>query len=660
MCHRRWLEPNHRLRNDEQSFDGSCELRSAPIPPSGSNILRQLEVLDTIEDGPWKKKSILFSLPYWEHLCLRHNQDVMHIEKNVSDNILGSLIGQEGKSKDKYKARLDLEDMGIRSVLHPKDRLGSSTKYLPKSCYQMTSSEKDAFLKVLKEMKIPDEYSCNLSRCVKLKQWKIIRMKSYDCQLLIQEFLPISIRGSLPNNVASVRIDLCYFFKELCSMVLNEHDIETLDSQVVTLLCEMEKNYPPSFFTIMVHLLIHLPSEVKIAGPVIYRWMCPIERFLLVLKSFVGNRAHPKGSIAEGYLAQECLTFCSLYLVGVVMKYNRPTRNYEGNENLTDSQEDSIFKTQGCPLGKKRQQGFYVKKRKRVKRVTLDKQTLEQAHRYALFNCDEVAPFREEHKDLLRKRNRASRLSPYEMDKLHCRIFNEWFRNRVAHLIDQGSTIITDHIKCLARIPEEVARRYTGYLINGYRFHTKEREKFLKTQNSGVVVTAKAMSYATTRDKQPIEREVNYFGALTEIIQLQYSGGYNVVLFKCDWIDINRGCKKDKFGHLTHKGDDILDDPFVLASQVKKAFYIKDERHRDWLVVKHVRRRDVFDMDDEWSFEKQQFDREVHAKNVISTCDTSNWVRNEVDDDGVDVTQKMENEEVQDELVDEHDGEDVF
>ena len=68
-------------------------------------------------------------------------------------------------------------------------------------------------------------------------------------------------------------------------------------------------------------------------------------------------------------------------------------------------------------------------------------------------------------------------------------------------MIEQGSTNMTDHVKCLARGPEEVVRRYTGYLINGYRFHTKEREKFLKTQNNGDVLTAKAMRYATTRDK---------------------------------------------------------------------------------------------------------------------------------------------------------------
>ena len=29
----------------------------------------------------WKKRSIFFELPYWEHNLVRHNLDVMHIEK---------------------------------------------------------------------------------------------------------------------------------------------------------------------------------------------------------------------------------------------------------------------------------------------------------------------------------------------------------------------------------------------------------------------------------------------------------------------------------------------------------------------------------------------------------------------------------------------------
>jgi hypothetical protein len=39
------------------------------------------------DDVVWKKKSIFFRLPYWKDNLLRHNLDVMHIEKNVMDNI---------------------------------------------------------------------------------------------------------------------------------------------------------------------------------------------------------------------------------------------------------------------------------------------------------------------------------------------------------------------------------------------------------------------------------------------------------------------------------------------------------------------------------------------------------------------------------------------
>ena len=48
---------------------------------------------------------------------MRHNLDVMHIEKNVMDNILGTLLNLKDQTKDNYKARLDLADM-IRSELH--------------------------------------------------------------------------------------------------------------------------------------------------------------------------------------------------------------------------------------------------------------------------------------------------------------------------------------------------------------------------------------------------------------------------------------------------------------------------------------------------------------------------------------------------------------
>ena len=53
----------------------------------------------------WKKRSIFFTLPYWEDHVLRHNLEVMHIEKNVVDNIIGTLLNLNGKTKDNLKAR---------------------------------------------------------------------------------------------------------------------------------------------------------------------------------------------------------------------------------------------------------------------------------------------------------------------------------------------------------------------------------------------------------------------------------------------------------------------------------------------------------------------------------------------------------------------------
>ena len=47
----------------------------------------------------WYKKSIFFELEYWSSLKLRHNLDVMHIEKNVCDNIVETLLSIKVRQK---------------------------------------------------------------------------------------------------------------------------------------------------------------------------------------------------------------------------------------------------------------------------------------------------------------------------------------------------------------------------------------------------------------------------------------------------------------------------------------------------------------------------------------------------------------------------------
>ena len=55
-----------------------------------------------------------------QDLVLRHNLDVMHIEKNVCDSIIGTLLNIKDKSKDGFNSRVDLIHLDIRKDLHPK------------------------------------------------------------------------------------------------------------------------------------------------------------------------------------------------------------------------------------------------------------------------------------------------------------------------------------------------------------------------------------------------------------------------------------------------------------------------------------------------------------------------------------------------------------
>ena len=75
MAHRRFLEIGHHFRTDS-SFDGIQELRIAPISPSGSVILSQVEHLNVtlgkknpFSSETWKKKSIFFICLIGNTIC---------------------------------------------------------------------------------------------------------------------------------------------------------------------------------------------------------------------------------------------------------------------------------------------------------------------------------------------------------------------------------------------------------------------------------------------------------------------------------------------------------------------------------------------------------------------------------------------------------------
>lgn len=95
-------------------------------------------------------------------------------------------------------------------------------------------------------------------------------------------------------------------------------------------------------------------------------------------KGYVRNKARPEGSIAEGYIADECMTFCSRYLGRAETRFSRRDRNYDGGE--AQQSELSIFTKTGKPLSK-----WVIKE--------LSFQDWKRAHLYILRNCEEVQPY---------------------------------------------------------------------------------------------------------------------------------------------------------------------------------------------------------------------------------------------------------------------------
>ena len=113
---------------------------------------------------------------------------------------------------------------------------------------------------------------------------KLVGLKSHDCHVLMQQLLPAAVRGILPEKVRVVITRLCFFINAICRKVVDPKQLDDLENEAVIVLCELEMYFPPSFFDIMVHLIVHLVREIRLCGPVFLRWMYPVERYMKVLK----------------------------------------------------------------------------------------------------------------------------------------------------------------------------------------------------------------------------------------------------------------------------------------------------------------------------------------------------------------------------------------
>ncbi|KAL6217008.1 hypothetical protein ACLB2K_010226 [Fragaria x ananassa] len=580
MGNRRFLPMDHFFRHHTVSFNLCTEFRAPPVPLTGAECLACFSTLNFTygkprppkvgekrprappqADSPWKKISIFLKLPYWEHLLIRHNIDVMHVQKNVFDSVVGTLLGIPGKSKDSLNARLDMKKMKIKEKLWP-----AESGPLPMGAYSILNREKELFCKVLAVAILPDGLASNIARKVHVKERTIHSLKSHDCHIIMQQLLPLAVRNALPPAATILMLELSRFFRHLSSKKGTEESFHKLTTKITLILCQMERMFPPSMFDVMVHVMIHLAEEAALAGPVQLRWMFPIERYLHTLKEYVRNRNRPEGSIAQGYIIDECLSFCAMYLGDTDTSRSRPKRNCDGVYREVEGGLD-CFRGGGRSLGA-------------AEDFLLDNKDWELARSYVLTNT---------HVSNLEQRKFVANAQKNKGRKVN-------------GLKLQGDPSATEDLVALANGPSKLCKRFKKYVSNGFRFKVRGTGQPGKTQNWGVFIQAEQTSYASTNDQNPKDGMVDFYGALLDVYEFTYNPDRKVVLFQCDWIDSlrkGRGLQRDEYGFTLVRFDKcipIYRDPFIFASQALQVFYVEDPEDPPWHVAVKTQPRDLFDV----------------------------------------------------------------
>ncbi|XP_021768464.1 uncharacterized protein LOC110732769 [Chenopodium quinoa] len=449
---RRHLPEDHPFRKNKRGFNGKVEMREVRGPLRASEVYMRVKDIEnefgkpykSKSKGGYKKKSELWSLPYWRHLEVRHCLDVMHIEKNVCDAIVGTLLNMPGKQ----------------------------------------------------------------------------------------------------------RVEL--------SKVINPCILDDLQADIIETMCRFEMYFPPSFFDVMPHLVIHLVREIKLFGPVCMRYMYPFERLMGDLKGKVMNPAKPEASIVQRTTAEEVVAWVAQFLASA-QKIRLPQSRHDGRlggEGIVGRKRFSM----GCDMKNK-------------------------AELFVLQSLSEVHPYLNEHMIFLK--NEYPSKTDLQLIKEHNCSFLTWFKDRVMSQLSTTPNDVSDTLRWLAYGSKCQVISYEGYDINGYSFYTSRQDDKTTMQNSGVKVIGLSSEFVSKHDKTLVDRKKFYYGVIEEIIELDYVD-FKMPLFRCKWADISRGVKKDEQGNLTLVNfgrPGHLADPFILASQAKQVFYMADPANRKWSVV---------------------------------------------------------------------------
>jgi hypothetical protein len=238
---RQWfLKRKHKYRKMKRYLDNTIKKDSAPkhlfemvkniqvVFGKGTVKGQKRKKTLTSTNMHFKKQSIFFMyLPYWKDLETCHRINLMHVTKNIFDNIIRTLLDIPRKMKDGLKSRNDLVQFGLRPELHPMLR-AKWKHYLPPASYSLTVEEKKALCQGLRGVRVPTGFLSNISKLVSMKDMSMSSYNSHDCHIMMMVFLTITIRAIKAVRIKVLITLLCYFFNTVSQKVIGHKELDDL------------------------------------------------------------------------------------------------------------------------------------------------------------------------------------------------------------------------------------------------------------------------------------------------------------------------------------------------------------------------------------------------------------------------------------------------
>ena len=435
-------------------------------------------------------------------------------------------------------------------------------------------------IKCLLGVKTPFGYCGLISRYLDQQKQRFSGMKSHDCHLMMTQIFPVAIRGIMDKHVRETIFGFCKKFDVISRKSITWKQLSRLQEEIVVILCELEIYFPPAFFDICVHLLVHIVDDIIHLGPAFLHNMMPFERMNGVIKGFVRNRALPEGSIVQGYLTEECISFCT---------------------NLLGEVDDPVGLPRNRHLG--RLNGVGHKNGRKELHVDFEKRRVDfnRANLVALQHLEMVDPWCKEHENIIRKKyiDQGRERTDGEVIREHNSTFLRWFKERL--IADPPMDCPEGRLLyALAHGPSPNVATFQAYDINGFTFYTEEKDESSVYQNSGVTMVSSIGN-----------EKLRYYGRIEEILELDYSGE-KVSIFRVRWARRSTVMKENKYfatmvipeAGSTSSSVNVTaqNEPWVLAKHVSQCFFITYPCRPIRMVVRRGK-RNIIGMADEDDFD---------------------------------------------------------